>query len=222
MVPLAQAPRHGEGVRRRRPWCRRRDIGWGQVADARRRWSPTSSAEASLVCFGRPFLRRVLRAGERGSSSGGASAPGAGSCSARTSSWSRGARSPPASAGSFPSIRSPRASRRPALRTVDGRARWRRRCRRHRAGPAPDALARARASPAPARRCAACISRATRDAADKCRAALAYEELFYFEIAVLRRKRALAAARPRVREPDTRPARRAACSGCRSPSPRTR
>ena len=44
----------------------------------------------------------------------------------------------------------------------------------------------------------------TRAEADECRAALAYEELFYFEIAVLRRKRALAATRPRVRAPQTR------------------
>ena len=44
----------------------------------------------------------------------------------------------------------------------------------------------------------------TRAEADECRAALAYEELFYFETSVLRRKRALAATRPRVRVPETR------------------
>ncbi|HTO24111.1 MAG TPA: ATP-dependent DNA helicase RecG, partial [Spirochaetia bacterium] len=44
--------------------------------------------------------------------------------------------------------------------------------------------------------------------AERSRAALAYEELFYFEISVLRRKRALAASRPRVRarQPELREA----------------
>ena len=62
---------------------------------------------------------------------------------------------------------------------------------------------RARVSCPPRRRCRGCTSPKASPEAESCRNALAYEELFYFEMGVLRRARALAVPRPRQRTANT-------------------
>ncbi len=173
------------------------DIGWGRSRTPKVLVSDEAGAEASLLCFGRAFLRRTLVPGRRFYVWGSFhTRRGELQCSDfELEPWSEH----PAGFGRilpvYPltegltqalvrrlvarALRDTAASLEPAL---------------------PAELLRAEGLPLPAEALRGVHFPRTREEAEKCRAALAYEELFYFEVSVLRRKRALAAGRPRVRE----------------------
>ena len=176
------------------------DIGWGRTKTLKA-FVSDQSGEAALVCFGRPFLRRVLVPGSRFYASGSFSTRrGELQCSDfELEPWSDN----PSGFGKvlpvYPLTEglTQAAVRRlvshaldVALPTIESAL--------------PPGIARSRNLPAPGAALRAVHFPENLPAAEAARAALAYEELFFFEMAVLRRKRSLAAMRTRTRIPDTR------------------
>ena len=171
------------------------DLGWGRSRTLKALVSD-ESGEASLLCFGRAFLRRVLVPGakffvwgsfhtKRGELQ---------SSDFELEPWSE----TPAGFGRIlPVYPLTEGLTQATLRKLVGRALADLAPSIEPGLPAELVRARRLRSPADALR-GVHFSR-SRAEAEECRAALAYEELFYFEVAVLRRRRALAATRPRVR-----------------------
>ena len=203
VVPLAQAPRLEKatvvvkvlGIS---------DLGWGRsrtlkalVAD--------ESGEASLLCFGRAFLRRVLVPGSRFYVWGSFHTRRGElqSSDFELEPWTEN----PVGFGRILPVYplteglTQGAVRKLALRAITDLA-------PSLEPPLPPSvtptLPSGKPFPGPADALRGVHFPRTRAEAEECRAALAYEELFYFETSVLRRKRALAATRPRVRVPETR------------------
>ncbi len=176
------------------------DIGWGR-SKTLKAFVSDESAEAALVCFGRPFLRRALVPGARFYTIGSFhTRRGELQCSDfELEPWSE----LPTSFGKvLPVYPLTEGLTQAAVRRIMSQAL---------AGALPSLesglpseLARGRNIAAPAAALRAVHFPQSLPAAEEARAALAYEELFYFEMAVLRRKRSLAAVRARTRRPDTR------------------
>jgi ATP-dependent DNA helicase RecG len=174
------------------------DVGWG----ARRTPKAVVSdgtVEAVLLCFGRPFLRSVLQPGARFFIWGSFRfRRGELECSDfELEPWSER----PAGFGRIL----------PVYPLTEGLTQTAmRRIVEHALASVlpsiepslPESLLRDRALPGPREALGGVHFPPSVEAAQKYRSALAYEELFYFEIAVLRRKRALAARRPRKRALD--------------------
>ncbi|MGO9309512.1 MAG: ATP-dependent DNA helicase RecG [Spirochaetia bacterium] len=199
VVPLAQASRMEKasvvvsvvGVA---------DLGWGRSRTLKALVADESD-EASLLCFGRAFLRRVLVPGKKFFVWGSFhTRRGELQCSDfELEPWSE---NPSGFGRILPLYPLTEGLTQATLRKLMSRA-------LHDLGPSiepglPAELLRARGLPESVDAFRGVHFPRTRGEAEECRAALAYEELFYFEIAVLRRRRALAATRPRVRAPQTR------------------
>jgi ATP-dependent DNA helicase RecG len=171
------------------------DIGWGRTRTPKAIVSD-DTAEAVLLCFGRPFLRSVLQPGARFFIWGSFRFKrGELECSDfELEPWSEN----PAGFGRIlPIYPLTEGLTQTAVRKIVGHA-------LASVLPSiesslPEALLRDRALPGPREALGGVHFPPSAAAAEKYRSALAYEELFYFEIAVLRRKRALAAERPRKR-----------------------
>ncbi|HTZ52115.1 MAG TPA: ATP-dependent DNA helicase RecG [Spirochaetia bacterium] len=180
------------------------DIGWGRSRTLKALVTDQSGAEASLVCFGRAFLRRVLVPGARFFVWGSFHTRRGElqSSDFELEPWSEH----PATLGILPVYPLTEGLTQAAVRRVVSRA------VSELAGsiePAlPQAVLDSVGLPPPREALRGVHFPRTREEAERSRAALAYEELFYFEISVLRRKRALAASRPRVRarQPELREA----------------
>jgi ATP-dependent DNA helicase RecG len=175
------------------------DIGWGRSKTVKAMVSD-ETAEAALICFGRPFLRRILQPGRKFCIWGSFRIRrGELSCSDfELEPWSE---SPAGFGKLLPVYPLTEGLTQAAVRRVMVRA-------LAAALPSidpglPEGLMRGRALPGPADALRGIHFPASIPQAENCRAALAYEELFYFEMAVLRRKRALAAVRSRKRTPET-------------------
>ena len=199
VVPLAQAPRL-EKATVVVSVIGTADLGWGRSRTLKALVSD-ESGEASLLCFGRAFLRRVLVPGSRFYVWGSfRTRRGELQCSDfELEPWS----DHPAGFGRILPVYplteglTQTAVRKLMLRAIST------------LGPSiepslPPGIPGGRHLPAPGDALKGVHFPRTRAHADECRAALAYEELFYFETSVLRRKRALAATRPRVRVLETR------------------
>ncbi len=199
VVPLAQASRMEKasvvvsvvGVA---------DLGWGRSRTLKALVADESD-EASLLCFGRAFLRRVLVPGKKFFVWGSFhTRRGELQCSDfELEPWSE---NPSGFGRILPLYPLTEGLTQATLRKLMSRA-------LHDLGPTIEPgltaeLLRARGLPESVDAFRGVHFPRTRGEAEECRAALAYEELFYFEIAVLRRRRALAATRPRVRAPQTR------------------
>jgi ATP-dependent DNA helicase RecG len=176
------------------------DVGWGPRRTLKAVVSDGSS-EAVLVCFGRPFLRGVLQPGARFFIWGSFRLKrGELECADfELEPWSE---SPAAFGRILPVYPLTEGITQTALRRIVGHA-------LASVLPSiepslPESLMSRRALPGPREALGGVHFPPSVEAAGKYRAALAYEELFYFEIAVLRRKRALAAKRPRRRTLDRR------------------
>jgi len=172
------------------------DIGWGRSRTLKALVTDESGTEASLVCFGRAFLRRTLVPGARFFVWGSFHTRRGElqSSDFELEPWSEH----PALMGRIlPVYPLTEGLTQGVMRRVISRAVTE-------LAPAlepslPSGLLDPAGLPPPGDALRGVHFPRSRDEADRCRAALAYEELFYFEISVLRRKRALAAARPRVR-----------------------
>jgi ATP-dependent DNA helicase RecG len=176
------------------------DLGWGRTRTLKAIVSD-ESGEASLLCFGRAFLRRMLVPGARFYVWGSFhTRRGELQCSDfELEPWSE---HPTGFGRILPVYPLTEGLTQTALRKLMLRA-------INTLGPSiepslPPGIQAGRHLPAPGDALNGVHFPRTRAQADECRAALAYEELFYFETSVLRRKRALAATRPRVRVADTR------------------
>ncbi len=174
------------------------DIGWGRARTLKATVSD-GTGEAALVCFGRRFLRGVLAPGRKFFIWGSfRSRRGELTCSDfELEEWSES----PASFGRIlPVYPLTEGLTQQALRKVMDRALA---LVLPQVEPGlPPLLARSRA-PGPQETLRGVHFPRSGGEAARCRQALAYEELFYFEMAVLRRKRALAATRSRTRRLDT-------------------
>jgi len=204
LVPLAQAARQekaGVAV----TVVGASDIGWGRSRTLKALVTDQAGTEASLVCFGRAFLRRVLVPGARFFVWGSFHTRRGElqSSDFELEPWSEH----PASMGRIlPVYPLTEGLTQAALRRVVSRA-----VSELAAGiesSLPQAVLDSAGLPQPREALKGVHFPRTRQEAERSRAALAYEELFYFEISVLRRKRALAASRPRVRahQPELREA----------------
>ncbi|HVP19929.1 MAG TPA: DEAD/DEAH box helicase, partial [Spirochaetia bacterium] len=176
-------------------------IGW---AARRRALTPKAivtdgSAEASLVCFGRPFLRSVLLPGRKFFICGRFQLrAGELSCSDfELEPWSEA----PSNFGMIVPLypltegltqTGVRKLVRMALDNVLADVE----------PGLPESMTRARGLRPTAQALRGAHFPSTRSEGESCRASLAHEELFYFELGVLRRARSLAAPRPRARAPD--------------------
>jgi ATP-dependent DNA helicase RecG len=176
------------------------DMGWGRnrsikavVADA--------SGEASLACFGRAFLSRVLLPGRK-FFVWGSFKPRRGELQSSDFELEPWTEQPDAAGRIVPVYPLTEGLTQAQVRRLVTEA-------LAAAGPAletslPESVRAARR----ARPVADCLREihfpASLAAAEAARATLAYEELFWFELTVLRRKRELAAARPRLRTLDFR------------------
>ena len=181
------------------------EIGWSGRGRARTPKIIVSdgTAEASLVCFGRPFLRTTLLPGRKFFIWGHFQArAGELSCSDfELEPWSQ----EPASFGRVLPIYplseglTQAAVRKMVRLALDA-------VLPDLTPGLPDSLRRARGLPALAQALASAHFPSGVEEAELSRAALAYEELFFFEIGVLRRARALAVPRPhpRSRQPGLR------------------
>lgn len=174
------------------------DVGWGPRRTLKAIVSD-NTAEAVLLCFGRPFLRGVLRPGARFFIWGSFRFKrGELECSDfELEPWSA---SPAGFGRILPIYPLTEGLTQAAMRKIVGHALAS--VLPSLESSLPDFLLRARALPGPREALGGVHFPPSAAAAEKCRSALAYEELFYFEIAVLRRKRALAARRPRKRTLD--------------------
>jgi ATP-dependent DNA helicase RecG len=175
------------------------DIGWGRSRTLKA-FVSDDSAEAALVCFGRPFLRKTLVTGARFFIWGSFRARRAElSCSDfELEPWSA---NPSGFGRILPVYPLTEGLSQPAVRRILAQA-------LAAALPSvqstlPDELSRARGLLTVAEALRGVHAPSSVPAAEKARASLAYEELFHFEISVLRRKRAQAATRARARVPDT-------------------
>jgi ATP-dependent DNA helicase RecG len=180
------------------------DLGWGRSRTLKALVTD-ESGEASLLCFGRAFLRRVLVPGSRFYVWGSFHTRRGElqSSDFELEPWSEN----PVGFGRILPVYplteglTQGAVRKLMLRAITDLA-------PSLEPPLPRGVAptlpSGRAFPGPADALSGVHFPRARAEADECRAALAYEELFYFETSVLRRKRALAATRPRVRVPETR------------------
>ena len=174
------------------------DVGWGK-SKTLKAFVTDDSGEASLVCFGRPFLRRTLLPGSRFFAVGSfRTRRGELQCSDfELEPWSER----PAGFGKvLPVYPLTEGLTQAAIRRIMSHA-------LSESLPSlesglPPALVRSRKLPPPAAALRAVHFPESLPAAEEARAALAYEELFQFELAVLRRKRSLAATRARTRTPD--------------------
>jgi ATP-dependent DNA helicase RecG len=173
------------------------DIGWGRSRTLKALVSD-QSGEASLLCFGRAFLRRTLVPGSRFFVWGSFHTKrGELQCSDfELEPWSE----TPAGFGRIlPVYPLTEGLTQGVLRRIVSRA-LDEFASSIDPGLSPDLL-RSRHLAAPGAALRGVHFPRTRAEAEEHRASLAYEELFYFEVSVLRRKRALAASRPRVRVP---------------------
>jgi ATP-dependent DNA helicase RecG len=176
------------------------DIGWGRSRTVKVVVSD-ETGEASLVCFGRSFLRGMFEPGKRFHVWGSfKERRGELSCTDfDIEPWS----GHPARFGRLlPVYPLTEGLTQAAVRKVVGQA-------LDEALPRlepclPDALLRDRRLPAAADALRGVHNPVSLPEAERCRAALAYEELFLFEVSVLRRKKSLAAVRPRRRPHETR------------------
>ncbi len=176
------------------------DIGWGRsrtlkalVAD--------ESAEASLVCFGRPFLRRVLLPGQK-FFLWGTFRTRRGELQSSDFEWEPWSGQPEAFGRIVPVYPLTEGLTQAHVRRIVGRAL---------AGAAssiepalPESFRAARHLPHPRDALSGVHFPDSVEAAGRCRAALAYEELFFFELTMLRRRREQAATRARIRRIDPR------------------
>jgi ATP-dependent DNA helicase RecG len=175
------------------------DIGWGRSRTAKVR-VVDESAEASLLCFGRAFLRRILLPGRKFFVWGSfRTRRGELQCSDfELEAWSEN----PATFGKvLPLYPLTEGLTQATLRKLTQRALNGFAASIEPSLPLELRLARGLVPTVEALR-GMHYPRALEEA-EACRAALAYEELFYFEIVVLRRRHALAASRARVRAPRT-------------------
>jgi ATP-dependent DNA helicase RecG len=176
------------------------EIGWGRSRTLKA-FVSDQSGEAALLCFGRAFLRRVLVPGAKFFVFGSFhTRKGELQCSDfELEPWSEN----PAGFGRILAVYplteglTQSALRRLISRAIDE-------CAPSLEPGLPGAIIHDRRLPPPADALRGVHFPRSREEADECRSALAYEELFYFEVTVLRRRRALAAARPRSRRPETR------------------
>ena len=175
------------------------DIGWGRSRTLKVLVTDQGGAEASLVCFGRAFLRRVLVPGKRFFVWGSFhTRRGELQCSDfELEPWSE---SPSLFGRILPVYPLTEGLTQAMMRRLVSRA-ITEVAPTLEPGLPPGIPGASRVPPQEALR--GVHFPRTREEADRCRASLAYEELFYFEVSVLRRKRALAAVRPRVREKHT-------------------
>jgi len=181
------------------------DIGWGRSRTLKALVTDESGVEASLVCFGRAFLRRVLVPGARFFVWGSFHTRRGElqSSDFELEPWSER----PALMGRIlPVYPLTEGLAQPVMRRIMSRAVSELAASIEPS--LPQDVRDATGLPAPRDALRGVHFPRTREEAQRCRAALAYEELFYFEISVLRRKRALAASRPRVRarQPELRDA----------------
>ena len=174
------------------------DVGWGRARTLKAVISD-DTAEAVLLCFGRAFLRGVLRPGARFFIWGSFRFKrGELECSDfELEPWSE---SPALFGRILPVYPLTEGLTQTALRKMVGNA-------LAAVLPSiesslPETLLRGRGLPGIREALGGVHFPPQAGTAEKCRDALAYEELFYFEVAVLRRKRALAALRPRKRTLD--------------------
>ena len=196
VVPLAQAHLAGRAAVSVEVLSRTQ-VGWGRgrtpkvvVTDG--------TAEASLLCFGRAFLWRVLEEGKRFYAWGSFHVRrGSFECSDfELEPWSRA----PAAFGRILPVYplteglTQAAVRRMLRQALDEEA-------AEVADELPASLARGRGFPAKSAALRGVHFPGSLEEAEACRQALAYEELFLFEMLVLRRRRELAAVRPRGRRP---------------------
>jgi ATP-dependent DNA helicase RecG len=171
------------------------EIGWGRSRTIRAIISD-GTTEASLACFGRQFLRSVLQPGRRFRVWGSfRSRKGQlESTDFELEPWSE---TPSGFGRILPIYPLTEGLTQAAMRKVMSRALESAAADLQPA--LPDSLARARGAPPPREALAGVHFPQSLESAVRCRAALAYEELFLFEITVLRRKRSLAATRSRKR-----------------------
>ena len=171
------------------------DVGWGPRRTLKAIVSDGTS-DAVLLCFGRPFLRSVLQPGARFFIWGSFRLKrGELECSDfELEPWSE---SPAAFGRILPIYPLTEGLTQAALRKIVGQALASVLPKIE--SSLPESLLGKRALPGPREALGGVHFPPRIEAAEKYRSALAYEELFYFEIAVLRRKRALAAKRPRSR-----------------------
>ncbi len=180
------------------------EVGWAGRARSRtpKAFVTDGSAEASLVCFGRPFLRTVLLPGRKFFIWGRFQLrAGELSCSDfELEPWSDA----PVSFGRIlPVYPLTEGLSQVILRKII-------RVALDNVLPEiqpglPEQLTRARGLPALNEALRGAHSPSSVAEGERCRAALAYEELFFFEMGVLRRARALAVPRRRGRSPQTAP-----------------
>ncbi len=174
------------------------DLGWGRsrtlkavVAD--------ESGEASLACFGRPFLRRVLLPGRK-FFIWGTFRPRRGEMQCSDFELEPWSAEPDAFGRILPIYPLTEGLTQAQARRLVGAA-------LAAAAPSlepslPDRIRSRRRMPHPLAALRDLHFPPTAAAAEAARAALAYEELFYFELSVLRRRREQAATRPRQRTVD--------------------
>ncbi|HET6451220.1 MAG TPA: ATP-dependent DNA helicase RecG [Spirochaetia bacterium] len=196
VVPLAEAARQ-EKASVEVTVVGTSDIGWGRSRTLKATVADSTGREASLLCFGRAFLRRTLVTGAKFFVWGSFHVRrGELQCSDfELEPWSEH----PAGFGRIlPVYPLTEGLTQAALRRLIGRVLEQTADTIEPALP-PEVLS-AENLPVPADALKGVHFPRTREEADRCRAALAYEELFYFEVSVLRRKRALVASRPRVRD----------------------
>ncbi len=203
VVPLAQAARREKACVVVTVFAVA-DIGWGRSKTLKAMVSD-ESGEAALVCFGRPFLRRILAPGTKLFVWGSfRTRRGELSCSDfELEQWSEH----PAGFGRIlPLYPLTEGLTQAAVRRLVSAA-------IAEALPMlepslPQAIVARRALPSLRDAIAGAHFPRSLSTAEVCRGALAYEELFYFEVTVLRRKRSLAATRSRNRtlKPDLRDA----------------
>jgi len=176
------------------------DMGWGRSRTLKALVSD-DSGEASLLCFGRPFLRRTLVPGARfyvwGTFRG---RRGELQCSDfELEPWSE---NPVGFGRVLPVYPLTEGLTQAALRRVMSYALAE--VAPHIESGVPQAFLASKKLPSIPDAIRSVHFPTSADLARVSRAALAYEELFYFELSVLRRKSTLAATRPRRRVQDTR------------------
>jgi ATP-dependent DNA helicase RecG len=198
LVPLAEAARH-EKASVAATVVAVSDLGWGRTRTLKAVIAD-ESGEAALACFGRAFLRRVLLPGRKFYIRGTfRTRRGELQCSDfELEAWST---TPEAFGRIVPIYPLTEGLTQAQARRLVGEA-------LAAAAPAlepslPEGIRASRRVPHPLAALRDVHFPASLEAAESSRAALAYEELFYFELAVLRRKREQAATRSNQRSLDT-------------------
>lgn len=174
------------------------DVGWGKKRALKATVSDATSS-AVLLCFGRPFLRRVLQPGTRFFIWGSfRRRRGELECSDfELEPWSE---SPVGFGRILPVYPLTEGLSQATVRKIMRRALTSVLSSIESCVPTP--LSKSHGLPGARDALEGAHFPESAAGAEKCRAALAYEELMYFELAVLQRKRALAASRPHPRTLD--------------------